>query len=146
MKTNRPKLAALTTFLVLIALSCERPVCGCVSPPAPVNGVWALTSITYGLTQKRVTASEAGYTETISYDGLVEAGTFKRLRNGNEVETGNFSLSFPNGGNTKGIVLYLNDKTWQSFEIRSDNVLYLSERSPHGTDIADGATYAYQKQ
>ncbi|CCH56651.1 hypothetical protein BN8_06031 [Fibrisoma limi BUZ 3] len=143
---NRLKPIALTTFLVLLALSCERPVCGCVFPPAPVNGTWELTSITYGLTQKKITASEAGYTETIAYDGHVEAGKFKRLRNGNEVEASDFSMSFPDGGTTNGFVMYHNDKTQQSFEIRDGKLLYLSERSPQGVTMADGATYEYQRK
>lgn len=143
---NRLRLTTFTTFLILLALSCERPICGCVFPPAPVNGTWELTSITYGLTQKKVTALEAGYIETLSYEGHVEAGKFKRQRNGNEVETSDFSMSFPNGGNTNGYVMYHNDKTRQSFEVRDGKLLYLSERSPQDVAIADGATYEYQRK
>ncbi|GAB4031500.1 hypothetical protein GCM10028809_27600 [Spirosoma gilvum] len=95
------------------------------------------------MTQKTVTASEAGYSEMLTFDGL--NGTYRQVRNGLPIQNSTYTLSFPKGGSTEGIVYYSKDSTEQSFRL-SNMKLYLSERIPRGAVIADGATYEYKQQ
>ncbi|GAB2599425.1 hypothetical protein GCM10027190_54260 [Spirosoma areae] len=104
-----------------------------------------LTNITYGLTQKTVTAAEAGYAETLSFDGFVDGGTYRQVRNGLPLQTSHYALSFPAGGSTEGVIYFAKDTTQQSFRLVNKK-LYLSERIPRDAVIADGSTYAYQRQ
>jgi hypothetical protein len=143
MKTVR--LIPFTVFLVLLVFSCEKRICGCVFPPSPLAGEWALTNITYGLTQKTVTAVEAGYSETLTFDGVTTSGTFRKVRNGIPISDGHYSLSFPKGGSTEGVIYFDKDSTQQDFRM-AETILYLGERIPRGAVIADGSTYAYKKQ
>ncbi|MVM39881.1 hypothetical protein GO730_23515 [Spirosoma sp. HMF3257] len=143
MKTVR--LIPFSIFLTLLVFSCEKPMCGCVFPPSPLVGEWALATITYGLSQKTVTAAEAGYSETISFDGLVEGGNYRQVRNGLPILTSQYSLSFPKGGSTEGVIFFQKDSTEQSFRL-AETTLYLTERIPRGAVIADGSTYAYKRQ
>ncbi|GAB3501558.1 hypothetical protein GCM10027341_28520 [Spirosoma knui] len=142
MKTRKAKL--IVTALVLLVFSCEKRICGCVFPPSPIAGTWQLTRITYGLTQKTVTAAEAGYSETLTFDGTYESGQYRRIRSGIPVETSAFSLRYPNGG-TDGMLLFQADTSQQSFRV-ADKRLYLSERSPQNATLADGSTYEYQRE
>ena len=130
----------LYALLGVLVFSCEKRLCGCSPPPSALIGEWKLTRITYGLTQKTVTATEAGYSETLLFDGSV----YRLTRNGLLVNSGNYSLSFPKGGSTEGLVYFLNDTTQQSFRL-SDKTLNLSERGPRGVTVADGSTYEYQR-
>ena len=139
------RLIPFTVFLVILVFSCEKRMCGCVFPPSPLAGDWMLTNITYGLSQKTVTAAEAGYSETVSFDGLVEGGNFRQIRNGLPLLSSSYSLSFPKGGSTEGVIYFQKDSTQQSFRM-AETALYLSERIPRGAVIADGSTYAYKKQ
>lgn len=134
-----------TVFLILLVFSCEKRICGCVFPPSPLAGDWVLTNITYGLSQKTVTAAEAGYSEIVSFDGLVEGGNFRQVRNGLPLLSSSYSLSFPKGGSTEGVIFFQKDSTQQDFRM-AETVLYLGERIPRGAVIADGSTYAYKKQ
>ncbi|GAB3944459.1 hypothetical protein GCM10028805_12010 [Spirosoma harenae] len=97
------------------------------------------------MTNKTVTASEAGYSETLSYDGVMNSGKYKQVRNGLPLENTSYTISFPNGGSTQGIIYYGQESTEQSFKL-VDNKLYLSERIPRGATLADGATYEYKRQ
>ncbi|MFD2932169.1 hypothetical protein [Spirosoma flavum] len=144
MTSRKSKLiVALTIGLIL---GCEHKDCGCVQPPAPLEGEWTLTKITYSLTQKTVTAAEAGYAETLSFRASSDTkGTYRRARNGIPSQTSDYSLSFPNGGSSEGSIYFLADTTQQTFRL-TDNKLYLSEISPVGVTIADGSTYEYQRQ
>ncbi|QHV95445.1 lipocalin-like domain-containing protein [Spirosoma endbachense] len=138
---NRLRIAFSSLVLIALIFSCsEQPVCGCVFPESPLKGDWNLTKITYGLTQKTVTPAEAGYTETISFVN----GSFKQSRNGIPVQTSAYTYAFPNGGISDGLIYYQTDTTQQSFRL-SENKLFLSERSPRGVAIADGATYEYSR-
>jgi hypothetical protein len=141
---NARKANLLYALIVVLTLSCERRTCGCTSPPSPLIGEWRLTRITYGLTQKTVSATEAGYSETLVFNGSVEGGTYRLTRNDLLVNSGNYSLSFPNGGSTEGLVYFLNDTTQQSFRL-VNKTLVLSERGPRGATLADGSTYEYQR-
>jgi hypothetical protein len=131
-------------LLIFLVVGCERRICGCVFPETPLAGEWALDQVTYGLSQKTVSAAELGYTQTVSFAGYASDGSYKELRNNIPVRSGTFSASFPNGGSTKGILYYPADTTQQLFEIK-DNQLYLSERGPQGATVADGSTYRYQR-
>jgi hypothetical protein len=104
-----------------------------------------LTRITYGLTQKTVTAAEAGYSETLSFDGVLESGNYRQTRNGLPIQSSQYSLSFPNGGSRQGLIYFQADATQQSSRMDGDK-LYLSERTPRGATLADGSTYEYQQQ
>ncbi|GAB4004618.1 hypothetical protein EXU85_34880 [Spirosoma sp. KCTC 42546] len=139
------RLIPFTVFLILLVFSCEKRICGCVFPPSPLVGDWTLTTITYGLSQKTVTAAEAGYSETVSFNGAVEGGNFRQVRNGLPILDSQYGLSFPNGGSTEGIIYFHKDTTQQSFRM-AETTLYLSERIPQGAVIADGSTYAYKRQ
>lgn len=142
---NRLRTALSFVFVVALVVGCsEKRVCGCVFPASPLIGDWTLTKITYGLTQKTVTPAEAGYSEVLSFTGTIENGKYSQVRNGIPVLNSNYSLSFPNGGSTEGLIYYQADSTQQSFRL-SDTKLVLSERSPKGTVIADGATYEYTR-
>ncbi|WP_338873988.1 hypothetical protein WBJ53_31995 [Spirosoma sp. SC4-14] len=142
---NRIRTAFSIVFVVALVFSCsEKRVCGCVFPASPLAGDWNLTKITYGLTQKTVTPAEAGYTEVLSFTGTVGNGKYSLVRNGIPIESSNYSLSFPKGGSTEGLIFYQVDSTQQSFQL-SDNKLVLSERSSDGTAIADGAIYEYSR-
>lgn len=140
----RLKLNLVLVIVVLLVFSCEKRICGCVFPPSPIAGTWELSRITYGLTQKTVTAVEAGYSETLTFDGTYEGGQYRRIRNGIPVETTSFSLRYPNGG-TDGLLLFQSDTTQQSFRV-VDKRLFLSERSPQNATLADGSTYEYQRE
>ncbi|QMW02127.1 hypothetical protein [Spirosoma foliorum] len=143
MKTVR--ILPFTIFLILLVFSCEKRICGCVFPPSPLSGEWMLTTITYGLSQKTVTAADAGYSETLTIDGVTNSGNFRKVRNGLPISDSHYSLSFPKGGSTEGIIYFDKDTTQQDFRL-SETVLYLGERIPRGAVIADGSTYAYKKQ
>ncbi|MVM29875.1 hypothetical protein GO755_07515 [Spirosoma sp. HMF4905] len=143
MKTVR--LIPFTVFLVLLVFSCEKRMCGCVFPPSPLSGEWVLANITYGLSQKTVTAAEAGYSETVTFDGTTTSGNFRQVRNGLPISDSRYSLSFPKGGSTEGVIYFEKDTTRQEFRM-VETVLYLGERIPQGAVIADGSTYAYKKQ
>ncbi|MBD2752184.1 hypothetical protein [Spirosoma validum] len=143
MKTLR--LSSCIVFLILLVFSCEKRICGCDFPPSPLVGDWTLNTVTYGLTQKTVTAAEAGYSESLFYDGIMNSGTYRQTRNGLPIQSSSYTLSFPNGGSTQGIIYYKQDSTEQSFRL-ADGKLYLTERTPQGTTLADGSTYAYKKQ
>ncbi|WP_080059720.1 hypothetical protein [Spirosoma aerolatum] len=93
--------------------------------------------------QKTVTTAEAGYSETLSFDGL--NGTYRQIRNGLPIQNSTYTLSFPKGGSTEGIIYFNKDSTEQSFRL-ADMKLYLSERIPRGAVIADGAMYEYKQQ
>lgn len=142
MKTLKAELAVL--LIVLLVFSCEKPICGCVFPPSPLAGSWQLVRVTYGLTQKTVTAAEAGYSETLSFDGIYSGGQYRLSRNGISLENGSYSLSYPKGG-TDGVLLFDSDTTQQSFRL-VDKRLYLSERGPKNATVADGSTYEYQRK
>lgn len=142
------RLRSLFSAFVLTALvfGCikEEPACGCVFPESPLKGDWKLAKITYALTQKTVTPQEAGYTETISFLGDYGSGNFKLVRNGIPVQTSEFSINFPNGGNSEGIIYFRIDTTQQSFRL-ADNKLFLAERTRLNVVIADGSTYEYNR-
>ncbi|GAB3707170.1 hypothetical protein GCM10027592_41070 [Spirosoma flavus] len=95
------------------------------------------------MTNKTVTAAEAGYSETLTFTGSYEGGTFQQVRNGVAKPSTSFSLS--GGSDAQGTIFYSIDSTEQPFR-RVDKTLYLSERVPKGATIADGATYQYQRQ
>ena len=149
MKTLRQTLLLL--LIVVLAFSCE-PACSCDPVvKSPLKGDWQLTRITYGLTQKTVTAAEAGYTETLSFTSYESRGTYRQTRNGLPINSGNYSLLFPNGGNTEGRVLYQmsnQQETFeQSFKLEENNRrLIMTERKPLTVAIADGSTYEYRRQ
>ena len=134
----------LFAMVVALPFSCERR-CECApSPLSPLVGEWQLTRITYGLTQKTVTAAEAGYTETLSFtNGGPSGGTYRQTRNGLPVNSGSYSVS---GSDTQGLIFYQNDTTQQSFRRETEKTLLLSERGARGVTIADGSTYEYQRQ
>ncbi len=139
------KVNLIIVLTVGLILGCEHKDCGCVFPPSPITGDWILARITYGLTQKAVTAAEAGYTETLSFGGFSDTGgNFRQVRNGIPIKTSPYTISFPNGGSTEGLIYFQADTTQQYFRL-ADNKLYLSERSPRGVTIADGSTYEYQR-
>lgn len=143
---NRLRIISLITFLILLVFSCERRLCGCdPAPESPLNGDWHLATITYGLTQKTVTAAEAGYTETLSFRSYSDVkGTYRQVRNGIPGKTVDYSVSFPKQDTSNGLISFPADTTEQSFRI-VDNKLYLSERIPQGVTLADGSTYQYQR-
>ncbi|GAB2548275.1 hypothetical protein [Spirosoma aerophilum] len=139
-KTNL--IIALTIGLIL---GCEHKDCGCVFPPSPIAGDWLLTKITYGLSQKTVTAAEAGYTESLTFGAYADmSGNYRQVRNGIPIKTSPYSISFPNGGSHEGLIFFKADSTQQNFRL-ADNKLFLSERTPIGAVIADGSTYEYQR-
>ncbi|HLL95658.1 MAG TPA: hypothetical protein VK404_11810 [Spirosoma sp.] len=142
---NALKTYLLYALLVVLVFSCDKRLCGCTPPPSALIGEWKLSRITYGLTQKTVTATEAGYSETLLFNGSEKGGTYRLTRNGLLVNSGDYSLSFPNSGSTEGLVYFLNDTTQQSFRL-IDKILILSERGPRGATIADGSTYEYQRR
>lgn len=139
------RVSSCIVFLILLVFSCEKRICGCVFPPSPLSGDWTLNSITYGLTQKTVTAAEAGYSESLFYDGITSSGTYRQTRNGLPIQSGDYMLSFPNGGSTQGFIYYRQDSTEQSFRL-AESTLYLTERVPRGTKLADGSTYTYKRK
>ncbi len=149
---NRLRITSSILFLIALVFSCERRLCGCdPGIESPLNGNWTLTHITYGLTQKTVTATEAGYSETLSFDGLVEAGTFKQTRNGMLLQAATYLLLFPNGGSTEGRVRYQipnqQETLEQSFKLQENNKrLIMTERKPLTVALADGSTYTYQRK
>ncbi|MBN8823980.1 MULTISPECIES: hypothetical protein [unclassified Spirosoma] len=143
MKNRR--LFSCIVLLILSVFSCEKRICGCVFPTSPLAGDWALNSITYPMTQKTVTASEAGYSETLTFDGLVSNGSYRQVRNGLPIQNSTYTLSFPKGGSTEGIIYFSKDSTEQSFQLAGMK-LYLSERVPRGAVLADGAIYEYKQQ
>ncbi len=133
---------ALTIGLIL---GCEHKKCGCVSPPSLIAGDWNLAKITYGLTQKTVTAAEAGYTESLSFGAYSDTkGNYRRVRNGIPTQTSDYSLSPSNGSSSEGLIYFPIDTTQQFFRL-ADGKLYLSERIPRGAVLADGSTYEYQR-
>ncbi|GAB4001275.1 hypothetical protein GCM10028807_57180 [Spirosoma daeguense] len=140
---KRYQLGAFCFFLVWIALSCEKRLCGC-SPLSPVAGEWKLVSITYGLTQKTVTAAEVGYSESLTFSGSIEGGTYLQVRNGKTQSQTSYTMKLSGNTGSEGILYFSADTTQQPFWI-TDNKLYLSERSPQGVKLADGATYLYQR-
>jgi hypothetical protein len=138
------KVNLVVAVLVLLVFSCEKRICGCVFPPSPVAGNWQLVRITYGLTQKTVTAAQAGYSETLSFDGLYTGGNYRRVRNGLPLENGVYS--FANSANkADGLLLFQSDTTQQSFRL-VENHLFLSDRIAQGATLADGSTYEYQRE
>ncbi|MFD2573986.1 hypothetical protein ACFSUS_25340 [Spirosoma soli] len=141
---TRSKILVFAAFLVVLVFGCQQKMCGCVFPESPLKGDWTLTQITYGLTQKTVTATEAGYSETVSFGGYTGSGDYRQMRNGITVQRSTYKLSFPKGGITEGQLFFDSDSTQQSFRL-VDNQLYLSERTPIGATIADGSTYEYSR-
>lgn len=137
-------------LVVGLVVGCETRDCGCAFPESPLAGNWQLARITYGLTQKTVTAAEAGYSETLTFTGNVEQGTYQQKRNGIPVESGKYSLAFPNGGSTEGRILYQvpnqAETLEQSFTLQENRRLILSERKPVNVALADGSTYEYIRQ
>ncbi|MBD2702539.1 hypothetical protein IC229_17965 [Spirosoma sp. BT702] len=136
------RLASCSLLLILLVFGCERPMCGCVNPPLPFEGEWKLVSITYPMTNKTVTAAEAGYTEKLTFTG---SGTFLQVRNGVAKPGTPYTVTPTGTSGTEGIFHYSNDLTEQPFRIVYNTLLYLSERTPKGATIADGATYQYQR-
>lgn len=142
---NRSRLILSVAFLIVLAFSCKEKACGCFHPESPLKGDWNLAKITYGLSQKTVTAAEAGYSETLSFNNFSDVnGNYRRVRNGVPIETIPYSYNLPHGGNTEGIIFFPADTTQQSFRL-SDNKLYLTERIPQGAVLADGSIYEYQR-
>jgi hypothetical protein len=142
---NRLRVILCATVLIVLAFSCVEKACGCFQPESPLIGDWNLAKITYGLSQKTVTAAEAGYSETLSFNNFSDAnGDYRRVRNGIPVETIPYSYNLRNGGNSEGIIFFPADTTQQSFRL-SDNKLYLTERIPQGAVLADGSIYEYQR-
>lgn len=140
----------LIALLIGLVFGCEKPACGCL-PESPLNGTWQLARVTYGLTQKTVTATEASISEALTFTGYVEWGTYQQSRNGVTINSGNYSLAFPNGGNTEGRVLYhtsgQQETVEQSFKLDENNKrLILTERKPVTVALADGSTYEYIRQ
>ena len=142
MLTNR--IAFISLLTIGFILGCAHKDCGCFFPASPLAGSWTLQTITYGLTQKTVTAAEAGYAEILLFDGIVEGGTFQQTRNGLPIQTSRYTLSFPKGGSTEGFIYFQSDSTQQSFRL-ADSKLFLSQRGPRGVTINDGSTYQYSR-
>lgn len=140
---KRNLIVLLTIGLIL---GCEHKDCGCIFPPSPLAGNWSLVRITYGLSQKTVTAAEAGYSETLSFNSYSDTkGTYKQVRNGMPLQTTDYELTALITPGGTGLIYFSADSSQQSFRL-TDNKLYLSERTPRGATLADGSTYEYQRE
>lgn len=141
---SRLRIVFSVGFLILLTFCCGRRLCGCDPVvESPLKGDWNLIRITYGLTQRTVTAAEAGYTEMLSFNNF---GSYRQVRNGIPVRTEDYSFSPSNGSSSTGLLYFSADTTQQSFQLKSGQTLILSERGPRGATIADGSTYEYQRQ
>ncbi|GAA4421408.1 hypothetical protein GCM10023187_57260 [Nibrella viscosa] len=127
---------------LILYTSSERLVYERQATDPQLIGRWKWVKVTYGFSQVTSTPEKAGYTQTLEF---YADGTYKRFRNGKEVETTLiYTGNNPTQTQYKQAILFPATQEAQPYEIKNGR-LFLYERGPAEATIADGGIYEYEK-